>query len=269
MRLTVEGAATRLEGPLLFLRRTLDVGLHDAVEVRGSDGRPRLGRIAAIDEQFMTIEVLESTSGMALESSVVRFLGEPLTFGLGPGLLGRVFNGVGQVIDGGPPVAAHRHMPIDGLPMNPVARASPRDFIETGITDARPAEQPRARPEAAAVLGRRPAARSPRRRDRRSCTPAPEGAFGAPRSVRRVVAGAGQRRGLRHRLRRDRHAARQRRVLPAQPRAARRARAHGAVPQPGERLEHAAPADAALRAHAPPSTWPSSWAGTCSSSSPT
>ena len=51
MLLTVEGAATRLEGPLLFLRRTLDVGLADAVEVRGSDGRSRLGRIAAIDEQ--------------------------------------------------------------------------------------------------------------------------------------------------------------------------------------------------------------------------
>jgi V/A-type H+-transporting ATPase subunit B len=134
MRLTVEGAATRLEGPLLFLRRTLDVGLQDAVEVRGGDGRPRLGRIAAIDEQFMTIEVLESTAGMALESTVVRFRGEPLAFGIGPGILGRVFNGVGQVIDGGPPVAAHRRMPIDGLPMNPVARASPRDFIETGIT---------------------------------------------------------------------------------------------------------------------------------------
>ena len=134
MQLTVEGAATRLEGPLLFLRRTLDVGLQDAVEVRGGDGRPRLGRVAAIDEQFLTIEVLESTAGMALESTVVRFRGEPLAFGLGPGLLGRVFNGVGQVIDGGPPVAVHRRMPIDGLPMNPVARAMPRDFIETGVT---------------------------------------------------------------------------------------------------------------------------------------
>ena len=134
MQLTVEGAATRLEGPLLFLRRTLDVGLQDAVEVRGSDGRPRLGRVAAIDERFLTIEVLESTAGMALESTVVRFRGEPLAFGLGPGLLGRVFNGVGQVIDGGPPVAVHRRMPIDGLPMNPVARAMPRDFIETGVT---------------------------------------------------------------------------------------------------------------------------------------
>jgi V/A-type H+-transporting ATPase subunit B len=134
MRLTVEGAATRLEGPLLFLRRTLDVGLQDAVEVRGGDGRPRFGRIAAIDEDFMTIEVLESTAGLALETTVVRFRGEPLAFDLGPGILGRVFNGVGQVIDGGPPVAAHRRMPIDGLPMNPVARALPRDFIETGIT---------------------------------------------------------------------------------------------------------------------------------------
>ena len=134
MQLTVEGVATRLEGPLLFMRRTLDVGLQDAVEVRGSDGRPRLGRVAAIDEQFLTVEVLESTAGMAVESTVVRFRGEPLSFDLGPGLLGRVFNGVGQVMDGGPPVATHRRMPIDGLPMNPVARAMPRDFIETGIT---------------------------------------------------------------------------------------------------------------------------------------
>ncbi len=134
MLLTVEGAATRLEGPLLFLRRTLDVGLYDAVEVRGSDGRSRLGRIAAIDEQFMTIEVLESTAGLSLEGTVVRFHGEPMTFGVGPGILGRVFNGVGQVIDGGPPVAAHRTVPIEGLPMNPVARALPRDFIETGIS---------------------------------------------------------------------------------------------------------------------------------------
>lgn len=134
MLLTVEGAATRLEGPLLFLRRTLDVGLHDAVDVRGPDGRSRLGRIAAIDEQFMTIEVLESTAGLSLEGTVVRFQGEPLSFGLGPGILGRVFNGVGQVIDGGPPVAVHRKVPIEGLPLNPVARALPRDFIETGIS---------------------------------------------------------------------------------------------------------------------------------------
>jgi V/A-type H+-transporting ATPase subunit B len=134
MRLTVEGAATRLAGPLLFLKRTLDVGLHDAVEVRGRDGGARLGRVAAIDREFMTIEVLESTSGLSLADTVVRFIGEPLSFGLSAGILGRVFNGVGQVIDGGPPVAARATYPIDGLPINPVARAMPRDFIETGVT---------------------------------------------------------------------------------------------------------------------------------------
>ena len=134
MRLTVEGAATRVDGPLVFLRRTIDVGLYDAVEVRGRDGRARLGRVAAIDADTMTIEVLESTSGLSLEGTVVRFFGEPLSFGLSPGVLGRVFNGVGQVIDGGPPVAARDTFPIDGLPINPVARASPRDFIETGVT---------------------------------------------------------------------------------------------------------------------------------------
>ena len=78
--------------------------------------------------------MLESTAGLSLEGTVVRFRGEPLPSASGPGILGRVFNGVGQVIDGGPPVAAHRKVPIEGLPMNPVARALPRDFIETGIS---------------------------------------------------------------------------------------------------------------------------------------
>lgn len=133
-RILVEGAATRLEGPLLFLKRTLDVGLGDAVEVAGRDGRTRIGRVAAIDQDLLTIEVLESTSGLGLADSVVRFLGQPLSFGLGPGILGRVLNGVGQVIDGGPPVAARDSYAIDGLPVNPVWRRPPRDFIETGIT---------------------------------------------------------------------------------------------------------------------------------------
>jgi len=134
MRPSVEGAATRLEGPLLFLRRTLDVGLQDAVEVRGRDGSVRLGRVAAIGDDILTIEVLESTAGLTLAGTVVRFLGEPLSFGVAPSILGRVFDGVGRVIDGGPPVPAREHLRIDGLPINPVARATPRDFIETGIT---------------------------------------------------------------------------------------------------------------------------------------
>lgn len=132
--LLVEGAATRLSGPLLFLRRTLDVGLGDAVEVRGRDGRRRLGRVAALDDELVTVEVLENTAGLDLPATVVRFLGEPLSFALGPGIQGRVYNGVGQLIDGGPPLAATGRYAIDGLPIDPVARALPRDFIETGVS---------------------------------------------------------------------------------------------------------------------------------------
>ncbi len=133
-RLVVEGMATRLEGPLLFLKRTVDVGLNEAVEVMGADGRARLGRVATIDEDYVVIEVLESTAGLSLPHARVRFFGRPLHFDVGPGILGRVFSGVGQVLDGGPPVAATRSFRIEGLPINPVARDTPRDFIQTGIS---------------------------------------------------------------------------------------------------------------------------------------
>lgn len=133
-RLTIEGGAVRLAGPLLFVRRSLEAGLNEAVEAIGGDGRARLGRIAALDEEFMTVEVLESTAGLALADTVLRLRGAPLEFALGPGILGRVFNGVGAPIDGGPPLPARHVRPIEGLPINPVERALPRDFIETGIS---------------------------------------------------------------------------------------------------------------------------------------
>ena len=130
----VQGAATRLEGPLLFLRRTVNVGLHEAVEVEDAQGNVRLGRVSAIDDEALTVEVLESTAGLGLDDTRVRFLGEPLTFAVGPDLLGRIFDGVGRVIDDGPPVPAHRALRIDGLSINPAARERPTDFIETGIS---------------------------------------------------------------------------------------------------------------------------------------
>jgi V/A-type H+-transporting ATPase subunit B len=130
----VRDAATGVEGPLLFVRRTLDVGLNEAVEVRGQDGRTRLGRVAALDDDAVTVELLESSAGLALPDTSLRFLGEPICFGVGPGILGRVFNGAGETIDGGPPIPVRRTARIDGLPVNPVARAMPRDFIETGVT---------------------------------------------------------------------------------------------------------------------------------------
>ncbi|TRZ94036.1 MAG: V-type ATP synthase subunit B, partial [Rhodocyclaceae bacterium] len=133
-RLSVEDSAYRLEGPLLFLRRNVEVGYNEAVEVVGADGGVRLGRVAAVDIDTLTIELLESSIGLGLASTSVRFVGEPLQFGLGPSLLGRILDGVGRPLDGGPPLAIERRLRIDGLPLNPVARATPRDFIETGVS---------------------------------------------------------------------------------------------------------------------------------------
>lgn len=132
--LSVHGTATAIEGPLLFLRRNVEVGLNEAVEVLFEGMPSKLGRVAALAQDTMVVEVLESTIGIGLADVRVRFLGEPLHFALGPGLLGRVFNGVGQPADGGPPVAARKRFRIDGTPINPVQRELPRDFIETGVT---------------------------------------------------------------------------------------------------------------------------------------
>jgi len=132
--LTVRGAGLRLEGPLLSLQRKVEVGLNEAVEIIGNDGRTRRGRIVALDETRLLVEVLEPTANLALDGLRARFHGEPLSYGVGPDLLGRVFDGVGRPIDGGPPVTIVEERPIDGLPINPTARELPQDFIETGVS---------------------------------------------------------------------------------------------------------------------------------------
>jgi len=132
--LLLEGAVTRIEGPLLFARREARVGLNAAVEVQGEDGVVRLGRVAALDETSMVIEVLQPTAGLGLEGTRLRLRPEPLLLGVGPNMLGRVFDSLGRPIDGGPPVPARARMRIEGLAINPAWRALPRDFIETGVS---------------------------------------------------------------------------------------------------------------------------------------
>jgi V/A-type H+-transporting ATPase subunit B len=124
----------RIDGPLLFLRRQADVGLNSRVDILDPGGRRRVGRVAALDEQDMVVEVLESTRGLGVKDTRILVRNEPLLFNAGPKLLGRTFNSIGEPSDGGPPIAALRRMRIDGLAINPAARALPRDFIETSIT---------------------------------------------------------------------------------------------------------------------------------------
>ncbi|MEZ5729311.1 MAG: V-type ATP synthase subunit B [Burkholderiaceae bacterium] len=132
--LSAHGTATRIDGPLLFLRRNVSVTLGEAVEVSIANEPPRVGRVTSLDDQTIVVEVLESTRGLALDALRVRFRGEPLRASVGPGMLGRIFDGMGRPIDDGPPVAAIERRRIDARAMNPADRALPRDFIETGVS---------------------------------------------------------------------------------------------------------------------------------------
>lgn len=82
--LSVQGTATAIEGPLLFLRRNVEAGLNEAVEILSEGQPPKLGRVASLDQDDMVVEVLESTIGLGLRDIRVRFLGEPLHFAVGP-----------------------------------------------------------------------------------------------------------------------------------------------------------------------------------------
>lgn len=130
----LEGSVERIEGPLVFLARRAELTLNSRVEVLGRDGRGRIGRVAALDAESAVIEVLESTAGLGIEDTRIRIWNEPLSFGVGPGMLGRTFDSVGRPADGGPPIPAVRRLRIDGLAINPSLRTLPRDFIETGIS---------------------------------------------------------------------------------------------------------------------------------------
>ena len=80
------------------------------------------------------MQLFESAQGINLAQSKVRFLGHPLQLGVSEDMLGRVFNGMGEPIDGGPAILAEEHRDINGLPMNPAARAYPAEFIQTGVS---------------------------------------------------------------------------------------------------------------------------------------
>src|SRR5271155_3113551 len=134
VEVTLEKSVRRIEGPLLFLERKADLGLNSFVEVLDRNGRSLVGRVAALDDESVVVEVLESTDGLGVYDTRIRIWNEPLLFGVGPGMLGRTFDSIGRPTDAGGPIAAVKRMRIDGLAINPAARTLPRDFIETGVS---------------------------------------------------------------------------------------------------------------------------------------
>ncbi len=125
---------SRIEGPVVMTDRSKDVGFGETVAVYGRDGERRLGRVVDLSTDWSAVQIFGSSSGLSAEESRVEFLGRPMELRVGPGLLGRVFDGLGRPTDGFGEIFSSDRRDINGLPINPYARTYPRDFIQTGVS---------------------------------------------------------------------------------------------------------------------------------------
>jgi V/A-type H+-transporting ATPase subunit B len=124
----------RIEGPIVVVQRITGVRYDEVVEIRDAQGRLRRGRVLEVGEEVAVVEVFAGTTGLSIDSTRVRFLGQPLHIPVTDEMLGRVFDGMGVPIDGGPQPLTNRYADVNGKPINPTARVYPQDYIQTGIS---------------------------------------------------------------------------------------------------------------------------------------
>ena len=123
-----------INGPLMVVRRVSGVTYDELGEIELPDGTVRRCQVLEVNGNNAVVQLFESSAGINLKESKVRFLGHPLQLGVSGDMLGRVFNGMGKPIDGGPEILAEEYRDINGLPMNPAARDYPNEFIQTGVS---------------------------------------------------------------------------------------------------------------------------------------
>ncbi|MBR5708985.1 MAG: V-type ATP synthase subunit B [Oscillospiraceae bacterium] len=123
-----------IASPLMLVKKVDEVTYDELCEIELPDGSVRRGKVLEVDRDTAVVQLFESAAGINLAESKVRFLGHPLQLGVSGDMLGRVFNGMGEPIDDGPPILAEEYRDINGLPMNPAARAYPAEFIQTGVS---------------------------------------------------------------------------------------------------------------------------------------
>ena len=120
--------------PLMVVEQVEGVTYDELCEIALPNGEIRHGKVLEVNGDRAVVQLYESAAGINLRDSKVRFLGHPLELAVSEDMLGRVFNGMGHPIDGGPDILAEDHLDINGLPMNPAARAYPAEFIQTGVS---------------------------------------------------------------------------------------------------------------------------------------
>ena len=123
-----------VSGPLLIVQRAEAAHMGEVVEVITPDGEIRTGQILEVDRDRAVIEVFAGTRGLDLATTTVRLGGDEAQVGVGRDLLGRMLDGSGRPIDGGPTLMAEDFRSVNGLPINPAMRSYPSEYIETGVS---------------------------------------------------------------------------------------------------------------------------------------
>ena len=123
-----------INGPLMVVRKVRGVTYDELAEIELTDGSVRRCKVLEVNGDSAVVQLFENSAGINLRDSKVRFLGHPLQLAVSGDMLGRVFNGMGQPIDGGPDILPEKRLDINGQPINPAARNYPNEFIQTGIS---------------------------------------------------------------------------------------------------------------------------------------
>ena len=123
-----------IAGPLMLVRDVDGVKYDELGEIELPDGETRRCKVLEVDGSNVLVQLFEPAMGIDLADSKVRFLGRSMELGVSRDMLGRVFDGLGRPIDGGPEIIPDKRLDINGRPMNPAARAYPQEFIQTGIS---------------------------------------------------------------------------------------------------------------------------------------
>jgi V/A-type H+-transporting ATPase subunit B len=125
---------SQIKGPLIFVENIDEVAYNEMVEIIDPQGMVRLGQVLEVDQKRCMVRVFIGTSGLDLDRTRVRLTGDVARLDVSLSILGRILDGYGQPIDGGPPIIPDCSLDINGLPINPTVRTHPSEFIQTGIS---------------------------------------------------------------------------------------------------------------------------------------
>ena len=123
-----------VSGPLIFIEQGERFAYGSILDIIMPDGSIRTGQVLEVSKEHAVVQVLEQTAGLDVKDTAVRLRAETAKIGVSKEMIGRAFNGSAKPIDNLPDILPEKQLPISGLPINPIRRDKPNDFVQTGIS---------------------------------------------------------------------------------------------------------------------------------------